>query len=262
MKILQTAERVSDKDLSDNYIYQRSLFAYEEAAKLVSGDVLEIGTGSGYGIEIISPKTNKFITVDKFENENLKHLKEKFNNLVFIKTNVPPLTGIADNSVDYVITFQVIEHIQNDKEFVKEIYRVLKNKGKLIVTTPNIKMSLTRNPWHIREYTIKQLDDLLMNYFQSVEKLGVYGNEKVMKHYDKNKESVKKFTRFDVLNLQYLLPRQLLQIPYDILNRINRKKLMQSSGSLVSDIKLEDYFIDKANDNCLDLFYCAEKITL
>ncbi len=260
MKILQTAERVSDKDVSDNYIYQRSLFAYEEAAKLVSGDVLEIGTGSGYGIEIISPKTNKFITVDKFENENLTRLKEKFNNLVFIKTNVPPLTGIEDNSVDYVITFQVIEHIQNDKEFVKEIYRVLKNKGKLIVTTPNIKMSLTRNPWHIREYTINELENLLLKSFQSVEKLGVFGNDKVMKHYEKNKESVKKFTRFDIFNLQYLLPRQLLQIPYDILNRINRNKLMKSSDSLVSDIKLDDYFIDKANDNCLDLFYCAQKI--
>lgn len=260
MKILQTAERVSDVDVSDNYIYQRSLFAYEEAAKLVSGDVLEIGTGSGYGIEIISPKTTKFITVDKFENENLIHLKEKFSNLVFIKTNVPPLTGIEDNSVDYVITFQVIEHIQNDKEFVKEIYRVLKNKGKLIVTTPNIKMSLTRNPWHIREYTINELETLLLKSFQSVEKLGVFGNEKVMKHYEKNKESVKSFTRFDIFNLQYLLPRQLLQIPYDILNRINRNKLMKSSDSLVSDIKLDDYFIDKANDNCLDLFYCAQKI--
>jgi ubiquinone/menaquinone biosynthesis C-methylase UbiE len=259
MKILQTAERVSDVDMSDNYIYQRSLFAYAEAAKLVSGDVLEIGTGSGYGIKIISPKANKFITVDKFENKNVAILKEEFKNLIFIKTNVPPLTGIADNSVDYVITFQVIEHIKKDKNFVKEIYRVLKNKGKLIVTTPNIKMSLTRNPWHIREYTVNQLDNLLKTNFQSVEKLGVYGNEKVMKHYQENKESVKKFTRFDVFNLQYLLPRQVLQIPYDILNRMNRKKLMKSKGSLVSDIKLDDYFLDKANDNCLDLFYIAEK---
>jgi ubiquinone/menaquinone biosynthesis C-methylase UbiE len=257
--MIQTAERVSDIDLSDNYIYQRSLFAYAEAAKMVFGDVLEIGTGSGYGIKVISPKADKFITVDKFENKNVIQLKNEFKNLVFIKANVPPLTEIASNSVDFVITFQVIEHIKNDKDFVREIYRVLKNKGKLIVTTPNIKMSLTRNPWHIREYTVDELDSLLKLKFQSVEKLGVFGNEKVMKHYNENKESVKKFTRFDVFNLQYLLPRQILQIPYDILNRMNRKKLMNSKGSLVSDIKLEDYFLDKANDQCLDLFYVAEK---
>jgi hypothetical protein len=35
MKILQTAERVSQKELSDNYVYQRSILAYAEAAKLL-----------------------------------------------------------------------------------------------------------------------------------------------------------------------------------------------------------------------------------
>jgi ubiquinone/menaquinone biosynthesis C-methylase UbiE len=261
MKIIQTAERVSDKDMSDNYVYQRSLLAYVEAAKIVSGNVLEIGTGSGYGIKIISAKADKFVTIDKFENESVQSLKETYSNVVFIKIDVPPLTGIADNSVDYVITFQVIEHIQNDKKFVNEIYRVLKNKGKLIVTTPNKKMSITRNPWHIREYTIGELESLLKTKFQSVEKLGVSGNEKIMDYYNKNKQSVEKFTRFDILNLQYRLPRQLLQIPYDILNRMNRKKLLKNNTSLVSDIKMEDYLVEPANDKCFDLFYVAEKIT-
>ncbi len=57
MKVLQTAERVSHEDKSDNYVFQRSLLAYLEAAKMVSGDVLEIGAGEGYGIEHIAPNT-------------------------------------------------------------------------------------------------------------------------------------------------------------------------------------------------------------
>lgn len=52
-KIL-TAERVS-RDISDNYVFQRSQLAYHEAARRISGDVLEIGTGTGYGIEIVAP---------------------------------------------------------------------------------------------------------------------------------------------------------------------------------------------------------------
>lgn len=56
MALIQTAERVSHIDASDNYVFQRSLFAYAEAAKLVHGKVLEIGTGSGYGIEMIASK--------------------------------------------------------------------------------------------------------------------------------------------------------------------------------------------------------------
>ena len=53
-KIL-TAERVS-RDISDNYVFQRSQLAYHEAARRISGDVLEIGTGTGYGIEIDAQK--------------------------------------------------------------------------------------------------------------------------------------------------------------------------------------------------------------
>ena len=50
-KIL-TAERVS-RDISDNYVFQRSQLAYHEAARRISGDVLEIGTGTGYGLSLI-----------------------------------------------------------------------------------------------------------------------------------------------------------------------------------------------------------------
>lgn len=255
MSLIQTAERVSQKDLSDNFVFQRSILAYYEAAKIVSGNVLEIGTGSGYGVEIIAAKTDKFTTIDKFETA-----LAPIENVEFIKMLIPPLKGIADNTYDFVITFQVIEHIKNDTLFVQEIYRVLKPNGKLIVTTPNKPMSITRNPWHIREYTIDELNELLMKSFQKVDKKGVLGNEKIMNYYNLNKASVRKITRFDIFNLQYRLPRQLLQIPYDLANRMNRKKLLKENTSLVSDIIMEDYFIDEAKSDCFDLFYVAEKI--
>lgn len=259
MKLIQTAERVSQVDASDNYVYQRSLLAYAEAAKLVSGKVLEIGTGSGYGIELMASRSDNFVTIDKFENNNIADLLKIHKNVEFVKMNIPPLAGIADNSFDFVITFQVIEHIKNDQLFVKEIHRVLKPGGKLIVTTPNKKMSLTRNPWHIREYLVPELHSLLSKDFKSVETLGVYGNETVMNYYRENEKAVKRITRFDVLNLQYNLPRWCLQIPYDILNRWNRKKMLNSDNKLVSGIKMSDYYLAAASDECLDLFYIAEK---
>lgn len=260
MKILQTAERVSHEDPSDNYVLQRSIFAYREAAQRVSGNVLEIGTGSGYGIEIISPQVDKFVTVDKFKSDILSTFKPgQVDNVEFVQMNVPPFKGIPDNSFDFVITFQVIEHIVPHEEYVKEINRVLKPGGKAIITTPNIKMSLTRNPWHIREYTVKELKDMLLKYYSSVETKGVYGNEKVMNYYEENKKSVEKITRFDIFNLQYLLPRQLLQIPYDVLNRMNRKRLLDNKDAKVNSITVEDYFLSEAKEDCLDLFYIATK---
>jgi SAM-dependent methyltransferase len=253
---MSTAERVSATDASDNYVLQRSIFAYLEAAKIVKGNVLEIGTGSGYGVKYIAPVADKFVTIDKFICD------VDFNehpNVEFRQITVPPFKGIADNTFDYVVTFQVIEHIPNDDLYVKEIARVLKPGGKLIVTTPNRSMSLSRNPWHIREYKPAQLKDLLKRHFKSVDTKGVYGNQTVMSYYQKNKESVQRIMKYDVLKMQWWLPRQILQVPYDFMNRRNRKKLLDSNTDLTANIRSSDFYLQDVNDSCLDLFYVAEK---
>jgi ubiquinone/menaquinone biosynthesis C-methylase UbiE len=258
MGILQTAERSSHLDPSENVIYQRHLIAYKEAAKLVSGTVLEVGSGEGYGIMELAPKADHYIAVDKYNTEISDELKKE-NNITFIQAEVPPLKGIEDNSVDFVVTFQVIEHIDDDEMFLQEIHRVLKPGGKLILTTPNSMMSLTRNPWHTREYNPEQMGEVLKISFDNYELKGVFGNDKVMDYYNKNKESVRKITRFDILNFQYWLPRWLLQIPYDILNRFNRYNLQNDNQGIVSSLVYTDYSISASNTECLDHFCIATK---
>ena len=54
MAKINTAERVS-AEASDNFVFQRSLLAYHAAAERIAGEVLEIGTGAGYGIEVVRP---------------------------------------------------------------------------------------------------------------------------------------------------------------------------------------------------------------
>ncbi len=254
MSKIVTAERVS-RDASDNFVFQRSLLAYHYAAQRTSGRVLEIGTGSGYGVEVIAPTASEFVTIDKFESQvDLS----AHPNVTFRQANVPPLP-FEDESFDCVISFQVIEHIKDDAKFVSEVCRVLKKGGLFIVSTPNIKMSLTRNPWHIREYTAVQFAELLGASFSSVETLGVVGNEKVMKYYEKNREGVRRFTRWDVFNFQYLLPRCLLQIPYDIFNRMNRRKLLSGNRDLTCSIEMADYQVMPVEDRAFDLLYVAHR---
>ncbi|MBR2072505.1 MAG: class I SAM-dependent methyltransferase, partial [Alistipes sp.] len=156
MATMHTAERVSARDRSDNYVFQRSILAYHEAAKRVQGRVLEIGTGMGYGIEVVAPHTTHFTTVDK----SRAYDTALPANAEFRQMEVPPLR-FEDESFDCVISFQVIEHIKRDREFVREVHRVLRNEGRFIVSTPNAPMSLTRNPWHIREYRAEELKSLL-----------------------------------------------------------------------------------------------------
>jgi len=252
---LHTAERTSQLDPSENVIFQRHVIAYEETAKRVSGKVLEIGSGEGYGIRLLAPKTTEYVAVDKFNTASINNAE----NVKFIQASVPPLTFAKDNSLDFVVSFQVIEHIVKDNFFVQEIHRVLKPGGKVILTTPNIKMSLTRNPWHVREYKLEELRDLLKKYFPNVSMQGVFGGKKVMDYYEENKRSVQKFTRYDIFNLQYRLPRQVLQIPYDIMNRMNRKKLLKANTGTVQEITSTDFYLSEANDTCLDFYCIAEK---
>ena len=254
MAKLHTAERVSRTDASDNYVFQRSILAYHYAAGLVSGDVLEIGTGMGYGIEIIAPSATSYTTIDK----SCAYDASLPENARFQQMEVPPI-GFADESFDYVISFQVIEHIKRDKDFVKEVSRVLRKGGKFIVSTPNAPMSLTRNPWHIREYTEQQLRDLLSADFSSIEAYGVNGNDKIMQYYEQNRRSVERIMRYDILDLQHRLPRWILQIPYDVMNRLNRRRLLESNNELTRSIKMEDYSIGEILPQSFDLYYIATK---
>jgi ubiquinone/menaquinone biosynthesis C-methylase UbiE len=253
MAKVTTAERVS-REQSDNYVFQRSLLAYHKAAELIEGNVLEIGTGEGYGAEVLAPHAMRFITIDKTTPERLYQAA----NVEFVEAAVPPIPA-ENNSFDYVVSFQVIEHIKRDFDFVREVHRVLKPGGKFIVTTPNAPMSLTRNPWHVREYRPEELTNMLECHFSQVEPMGVFGNEKVMEYYEKNRRSVQRITRFDVLRLQYILPRFMLQLPYDILNRINRRRLLKKNRELTTSIAMDDYYIAPVGSDCFDLFYIATK---
>lgn len=253
-----TTEIASDKIASDNPIHQRLLKAYYIAEPYIKGDLLEIGCGEGRGISLLKDKTNSYTALDKIASV-IEQLGKQYPDVKFIQDNIPPLNKIEDNSFDIVITFQVIEHIKQDRQFLEEIKRVLKPGGKALISTPNIKKTLTRNPWHIREYTAEQLTQLASTIFDKVEMKGVGGNEKVMEYYEKNKKSVQKITRFDILKLQYRLPASLLRIPYDILNRMNRNKLKKVNDDLVNQIHHSDYLFTDNADEALDLFLIVEK---
>jgi ubiquinone/menaquinone biosynthesis C-methylase UbiE len=254
----KTTEIASSDIISDNPVHQRLLFPYIEAAKFISGDLLEIGCGTGRGVAVLAQSVSNYTGVDKNEPLMLK-LTADYPEFKFIDMFLPPLKGLADNSFDYIVTFQVIEHIEDDNEFIKEAHRVLKPGGKLILTTVNRKYSLSRNPWHVREYLANELKSLILKHFASIETKGVHGNEKVMNYYEQNKRSVEKITRFDIFNLQYRLPRWMLQIPYDIANRLSRNIIQKSDKQLVTGITYQDYFLNDDAENCFDFFYIATK---
>jgi SAM-dependent methyltransferase len=253
-----TTEIASDKLISDNPIHQRLLKAYIAAKPMVKGDLLEVGCGEGRGVEVLLENVDSYLGIDKIQ-EVIDNLSPKYPNAVFQQAIIPPFSGLTTDAFDSVVSFQVIEHIQNDRLFLEEIYRVLKPGGKAIISTPNIRHTLSRNPWHIREYTPKQLEDLCKGIFDKVEPMGIGGNKKIWNYHEANRKSVNKIMRFDIFNLQYRLPAFMLRWPYEILNRMNRNKLHQQQGDSVTDITHEDYTLESSPDKGLDLFYVLYK---
>lgn len=253
-----TTEITSEKITSDNPIHQRLFKAYVIAKDYVKGELLEVGCGEGRGIGLLEPCVTHYTAVDKIQGV-IDMLKEKHPGSTFFASNIPPLNDLRDETFDSVVSFQVIEHIDDDALFLREIHRVLKPGGIALLTTPNRKMSLTRNPWHVREYLAAELRALASSVFTEVDVKGIAGNEKVMKYYNDNKASVRRFTRWDVLDLQHRLPASLLKIPYEMLNRWNRNKLQHKDSKLVTDIGHDDYIVTDVPDEALDLLLIVRK---
>ena len=83
---------------------------------------------------------------------------------------------LPSNSLDFIVSTELIEHLHYDENFTWEAARVLRPGGVFICTTPN---QLQDGPpiqddYHIREYTSSSLHELLSRFFVEVEVLGLY----------------------------------------------------------------------------------------
>ncbi len=257
MATIYTTEITSDTLASDNPLHQRLLKPYTVAGQWVKGDLLEVGCGEGRGIEQLLPLVSSYAAIDKIE-PAVASLRQKYPAGKFVSGHLPPLP-YPDQSFDSIVSFQVIEHIQDDRLFLKEIHRVLRPGGVALITTPNRPLSLSRNPWHVREYTGDELANLAKTVFKEVEMKGIAGNDRVMAYHEQNRRSVQRIMRWDIFDLQHRLPAAFLRVPYDFLNRMNRKKLQTASDELVTGISLEDYLITDEATQSLDLFLVARK---
>ncbi|MVO09043.1 hypothetical protein GOQ30_07670 [Flavobacterium sp. TP390] len=150
--------------------------------------------------------------------------------------------------------------MKKDNLFLEEIYRVLKPNGTLILSTPNKEKTITKNPWHIREYNDVELKKILKSKHFKVEKeYGIFGNQKVENYFEMNKINTLKIIRLDFFNIRRFLPPFLYKIIYEFFNRVNRIQLMKKNPVICSSITHQDFNIANYSKDCLDLFFVVKK---
>ena len=102
-------------------------------------NILDYGSGWGLFSKIISEKSENFnvtgIDLDEMSLKISQDIIGKKDNLQFLNKTI---FDFDDNSFDYVVSMQVIEHVHNAGNYLKEINRILKNDGILIITLPNV----------------------------------------------------------------------------------------------------------------------------
>ena len=123
--------------------YESDKGEFRKAIELISkyspNKLLEIGAGRGYFLEKI--KNSFEVRASEYSEKSLIYLKSK--NVLLDKDN---------DSYDFIVSFQVFEHVDNLKELLSFVDRKLEANGYLFVTVPNNDSDYFQETFDILDY--------------------------------------------------------------------------------------------------------------
>ena len=118
-------------EVSDAAIYKMVLGALTER-QIRNGTLVDVGCGSGNLWTYVGELFTRYVGVDIIRYDGFPAGGE------FLKLNLD--TGRAplpDNSADVVAAVETIEHLENPRALMRELVRLARPGGWIIVTTPN-----------------------------------------------------------------------------------------------------------------------------
>lgn len=147
----------------------RYLFACDLAA---GKDVLDIACGEGYGSALLAARARSVVGVDIAE-DAVRHAATRYQlaNLRFM-TGTCHQVPLDAASLDLVVSFETIEHVDRHDVMLGEIKRVLRPGGILLISSPE-KSQYTdavsqNNPFHVKELYNDEFRALLAAHFAHV----------------------------------------------------------------------------------------------
>jgi len=112
--------------------------------------ILDIGCATGHFLNECDKKGLVTYGID-ISPEFIKKAKKNTTAKLHVHDLNNGLKIFRANSFNFITVFDVIEHLDSPINFLKECQRILKPKGKIILTTPNLSSLghfLTRDKWH------------------------------------------------------------------------------------------------------------------
>ena len=164
---LVTTERVIPDFPSE--VFQNHLKVYKFAQQFsVDKDVLDSGSGTGYGTAYLADVAKSIVGVD-LSKEAIRWAKKRYPHVKYLRMDVHNLE-FADNSFDFVISTENFEHLQNQKRHAAELARVVRPDGLILLGSPNPEMTIGEqpNPFHTKENSYEELLELFSSFFNKV----------------------------------------------------------------------------------------------
>ncbi|VVB79964.1 Putative arsenite methyltransferase [uncultured archaeon] len=196
-------------------------YLFRELIKEIKGEnfkILDLGTGDAKllkAIAKVNPK-NKFIGID-FSEGMLKQAKNNFNKGEFIKTSMEEKLPFKAKTINYVVSSTAIHHVKNKDQLFSEIFRILKENGKLLVIDQSDKEDLEYKK--LKKRLKREKPTFWKNYSKSFIKT--------------ERESIKELKKFKIKH-----PREYHLSPFSI-----KKKLESKGFSEVKIVPTPKFFV-------------------
>jgi 2-polyprenyl-3-methyl-5-hydroxy-6-metoxy-1,4-benzoquinol methylase len=182
----------------------RSLARYHFVAPHLHGATLDVGCGRGYGFDIIQPNSSSAIGLDvSYGFLRDAQAREPNRLLVLGSGDRLPFTS---RSFASIVCFEVIEHIEDDVAFLRDLRRLARPQASIAISTPNKLIASgdrdkPLNPFHVREYVADEFIRLLRQEFSIVT---VYGQ-----HESAGRISTNRLIDRIPMRWKYLIPTHL-----------------------------------------------------
>ncbi|MBI2613550.1 MAG: methyltransferase domain-containing protein [Candidatus Levybacteria bacterium] len=226
----KTRERITGEDSGNSIIFNRHLAAYKYAASYVDRkkSVLDLGCSDGYGSFLIAKISKETVALD-IDKKTIEDARKKYSmaNLKFVLGNALSLKW--KNKFDIVVSFQVIEHIEDVNLYLHQIKKVLKKGGIFILSTPNrlLRLRNGEKPWnkfHIHEFEKEELTSFLKKHFSKIEAMGLHSSEDIYEAERKRLYIRRLIAKFDLFDFYSHLPREFTDRIVGLIKKLTLRK--------------------------------------
>jgi SAM-dependent methyltransferase len=252
-RVTLTGERLDDDHVLYGPDLARHRSAYQHAAKSVGrGRTLDLGCGNGYGSAELADAGGNVVALDRIEPDS----QHRRSSLHYVRADLAGVP-LARCQFDLVVSFQVIEHLEDPSVYLEAIARSMHQDGMALISTPNIIQSDGVNPFHIHEYEGSELGRILEQYFGRVEMLGVGMSPSAAKYQADRLQRIRRIMRLDPLGIRDWLPRSLIDWLFARFSIVVRRGIQKGDG--LPELTIDDFPVGPADERSLDLLaVCRE----